>query len=67
MDKKKSQVISAFRDNPSLNVIIREKETKIDLVKYLHAACFSLVISTWLRAIENNHFTTGPGWTQQLI
>ena len=50
-----------------LNIIIRKKQPAIDLVKYLHAACFSPVVSTWIRAIENNNFLTWPGLTTKLI
>ena len=51
----------------SLAVIIRKNQTHLDLVKYLHASCFSPVKSTFLRAIKNNHFTTWPGLTPQLV
>ena len=40
---------------------------KLDLVRYLHAACFSPVHSTWLKAIRNNNFTTWPGLTKSLV
>jgi hypothetical protein len=35
-----------------------------DLIKYLHAACFSPVKSTWITAIKNGHFTSWPGLTE---
>ena len=50
-----------------LSVILRKNQTHIDLVTYLHAACFSPVKSTFLRAIKNNHFTTWPGLTEDII
>jgi hypothetical protein len=53
--------------NPSLAVIIRKKQTKIDLATYLHAACCSPVPSTFIKAIKNNHFTTWPGLDVELI
>jgi hypothetical protein len=34
-----------------------------DLLRYLHACCFSPTKSTWIRAIRNGHFTTWPGVT----
>ena len=39
-----------------LNIIIRKKETKIDLVKYLHTAYLYPTISTFTKAIANNNF-----------
>ena len=51
----------------SLAVIIRKNETKTDLATYLHAACFSPVVSTFIKAINNNHFTTWPGLTAAII
>jgi hypothetical protein len=34
------------------------------LINYLHAACFSPVKSTWIKAIKNGHFTPWPGLTE---
>ena len=53
--------------NQNLAVIIRKKQTHQDLVKYLHSACFSLVQSTWIKAINNNNFLTWPGLTTDLV
>ena len=55
------------RDKHQLNVIIRKQQTKEDLAKFLHAACFSPVKSTFIKAINNNHFTTWPGLNSPLI
>jgi hypothetical protein len=38
-----------------------------DLIKYLHAACFSPVKSTWITAIKNGHFTSWPGLTEHAV
>ena len=54
-------------DNPSLSVIIRKKQTHMELAQYLHASCFSPVQSTFVKAIKNKHFKTWPGLTEQLI
>ena len=35
--------------------------TKADIVSFLHLAMFSPVKSTWIRAIQRNHFVTWPG------
>ena len=51
----------------SMNVIIRKQQPAKDLVQYLHAACFSPVKSTWLKAIQNNQFITWPGLTTELV
>ena len=50
-----------------LNIIIRKKSTKCDLVNYSHAACFFPVKSTFLRAIRNNHFLSIPGLSTKLV
>ena len=44
-----------------MNVILRKDTTKKDLVTFLHRAVCSPVLSTWVQAIDNNHFTTWPG------
>ena len=49
------------------NGIIRQKQTKQYLAEYLSAACFSPPKSTLLCAIKNNHFTSWPGMTSELI
>ena len=48
-------------------MIIRRKQTKLDLVRYLHAACFSPVKSTWKTAIGNNNFVTWPALTETVV
>lgn len=50
-----------------LNVIIWKKQPRADLVKYLHAACFSPTTSTWVKAIKNNNFLSWPGLTPTLV
>ena len=42
----------------SINVIMRKKQTKVDLAKYHHATCMSLTITTFTKAISNNNFIT---------
>lgn len=37
--------------------------TTSDLVQFLHAACFSPVPSTLIKAIDNGHFATWPSFT----
>jgi len=41
--------------------------TKPELAKYYHAACFSPVKSTWLKAIKQGFFKSWPGLTEELI
>ena len=50
-----------------LNVILRKQETRGDLADFLHGACFLPVISTFLKAVEKNHFTTWPDLITRLI
>ena len=54
-------------NDKSINVIIRKDKTKVDLIQYLHAACFSPAPDTFIKAIKNNQFTTWPGLTANLV
>ena len=38
------------------NIIIRKKQSKVELAWYLHAAYLSPTLSIFIRAINNNHF-----------
>ena len=49
------------------NVIIRRKQTHVELIKYLHKACFSPTVSTFTKAIKKNHFSSWPGLTTTLV
>jgi hypothetical protein len=44
-----------------------EHKTKVELIDFLHRACFSPPISTWTRAIKKNFFTTWPGLTADAV
>ena len=44
-----------------INAIIRKDTTKYDLIHYLHACCFSPLISTLKKAIKRGNFITWPG------
>ena len=50
-----------------LNVILRKKQTHMELVNYLHAACFSPVKSTFVKAIKNGFLKSWPGLTAPLV
>ena len=49
------------------NVILRKKQTHVELARYLHAACFSPVTSTFVKAIRKGHFKTWPRLTSHLV
>jgi hypothetical protein len=38
-----------------------------DLINYLHAACFSPVKSTWIKAIKNGNFSSWPGLNEHSV
>jgi hypothetical protein len=38
-----------------------------DLISYLHAACFSPVKSTWIKAIKNGNFSSWPGLNEHNV
>jgi hypothetical protein len=38
-----------------------------DLINYLHAACFSPIKSTWIKAIKNGNFSSWPGLNEQNV
>ena len=42
-----------------MNALINHNKT--GLVKYYHAACFSPVLSTWLKAIRQGKFSSWQG------
>jgi hypothetical protein len=44
-----------------------DKNNQKDLINYLHAACFSLVKSTWITAIINGNFSSSPGLTEHAV
>jgi hypothetical protein len=44
-----------------------EQKTKVQLIDFLHRACFSPTVSTWTQAIEKNFFTTWPGLTADAV
>jgi hypothetical protein len=46
---------------------VYECTNKRDLVRFLHAAAFSWVQDTWLKAIRAGHFATWPGLTEDLV
>jgi hypothetical protein len=46
---------------------VYECTNKRDLVRFLHAAAFSPVQDTWLKAIRAGHFATWPGLTEDLV
>ena len=67
--KSKSKCRNNSLDLPTkkANVIIRKKQTKQELAKYLHAACLSPPVSTFTAAIAKNNFSSWPGLTTKLI
>ena len=44
-----------------------EQKTKVQLIDFLHRACFSPPISTWTQAIKKNFFATWPGLTADAV
>lgn len=53
--------------NNKANVILRKKQTKVELAQYFHATCLSPHPRTLLKASKNNHFASWPGLTSDLI
>ena len=56
-----------YIENQKANVIIRKKQTRVELAQYLHAACYSPVTSTFVKAIKKGFFKTWPGLTPELV
>ena len=65
--KEDAQDCQLGRIHPKINVILRKKQPQLDLITFLHGACFAPVTSTWVKAIKNGHFTTWPGLTSELV
>ena len=57
-DAKQYKDISVHQNNISLSVIIHKKQIHMELAQYIHVSCFSLVYSTFEKAIKMNHFKT---------
>ena len=47
----------------SINIILKQNMAKKNLIKFLHAACFSPTKSTFLKAIKNGNLDGWPGLT----
>jgi hypothetical protein len=45
----------------------RDNNNQKDLINYLHAACFSPVKSTWIKAIQNGNFSSWPGLNEHSV
>ena len=41
--------------------------TKSDLLQYLHRSAWSLLTSTWIKAIERGYYESWPGLTTELV
>ena len=50
-----------------LNVIIRKRQLKKNLVKFLHQSLFSPRPSTLLKAVKKNFLASFPGLTPNLV
>jgi hypothetical protein len=44
-----------------------DKNNQKDLINYLHAACFSPVKSTWIKAIKNGILSSWPGLNEHTV
>ena len=58
---KKNQVKS------KLNVILHKKQSQSELAQYHHATCLYPITTKFVKAIDNNHFTTWPGLNSNLL
>ena len=65
--KKELRQYSMSRISPKMNVVLRKYKTKMDLASYHHVSLFSPRHSTLEHAIKNNHLTSWPGLTRELI
>jgi hypothetical protein len=46
---------------------VHENSNLKKLINYLHGGCFSPVKSTWIKVINNGHFTSWPGLNEQAV
>ena len=53
--------------NNKCNIIIKKKQTHMQLIQYLHACCFSPVPSTFTKAIKKGFLKSFPGLTAELV
>jgi hypothetical protein len=57
--------IEIGREHSAHNVY--EQKSIQDTIEYLHVCCFSPVTDTWLKAIQNGHFSTWPSVTVENV
>ena len=60
------QLVPKQGPSATANTVVQASDIS-DLIQCLHAACFSPSPSTWIKAVNNNFFTTWPGLTAQHI
>ena len=61
------QHLSEYSYNQKSNVILQKKQYKVQLAQYLHATCLSPTPSTFIKAINNNHFISWQDLIANLI
>ena len=59
--------IAPYETDRVVNIILRKDKTKQELAEYLHASCFSPVVTTFLKAIKNDQLQSWPGLTTELV
>ena len=58
---------SQNKNNEHISIIIPKNNTKKDLVQFYHAAMFSRVKATFIKAIRNSNFQSWPGLTTKML
>ena len=60
-------VFPSFTRTAQATTVTRVRHRIKDHLSFLHAACFSPVKSTWIKAIKNNNFVTWPAVNQSNV
>ena len=67
IEEHKQQVARNQIAHQKANLMPRKKQTHMELVQYLHAACFPPVLSTFKKAIQKGFLKTWSGLTTELV
>eukprot|EP00804_Cyclotella_cryptica_P000229 CCRYP_016187-RB/>CCRYP_016187-RB protein AED:0.43 eAED:0.43 QI:0/0/0/1/0.5/0.33/3/0/375 len=53
--------------NPHVMANVHHTSTRAEWIQHLHQACFSPTVSSWCKAIDNDHFLSFPGLSSQAV
>ena len=67
LTKKNTGVTKDGQDPSHVAGNVYHTSSRAEWIQYLHQACFSPVVATWCKAINNNQFLSWPGLTSDAV